>query len=159
MTTTPASSQAVTPARTVLHLSGLCGIRRILQSSGEPVVVLGNANTVHVLADGYALRICFPYDAGAIGLPFERMQSAFRTDEPRGAAFVEVALHRDPTASSKKRILKDRSGSWRCQDIKEARVKDLTRASGRSRPKEKRTAPFSRRSSLRLEPRESAAAG
>lgn len=42
---------------------------------------------------------------------------------------------------------------------KEARVKDLTRASGRSRPKEKRTAPFSRRSSLRLEPRESAAAG
>ena len=35
----------------------------------------------------------------------------------------------------------------------------MTRASGRSRPKEKRTAPFSRRSSLRLEPRESAAAG
>ena len=100
MTTTPASSQAVTPARTVLHLSGLCGIRRILQSSGEPVVVLGNANTVHVLADGYALRICFPYDAGAIGLPFERMQSASRTDEPRGAAFVEVALHRDPRSRS-----------------------------------------------------------
>jgi len=41
----------------------------------------------------------------------------------------------------------------------DTRVKDLTRASGRSRPKEKRTAPFSRRSSLRLEPRESAAAG
>ena len=37
---------------TILHLSGLCGIRRILQSSGEPVVALVNANTVHVLADG-----------------------------------------------------------------------------------------------------------
>ena len=71
MTTTPASSQAVTPARTVLHLSGLCGIRRILQSSGEPVVALVNANTVHSLADGYALLICFPDDAGAIGLPFD----------------------------------------------------------------------------------------
>ena len=65
---------------TVLHLSGPCGIRRILQSSGEPVVALVNANTVYVLADGYALLICFPDDAGAIGLPFDRMQSASRAD-------------------------------------------------------------------------------
>ena len=85
---------------TVLHFSGLCGIRRILQSPGEPVVALVNANTVHVLADGYALLICFPDDAGAIGLPFDRMQSASRTDEPRRAAVVEVAFHRDPRSRS-----------------------------------------------------------
>ena len=30
---------------TVLHFSGLCGIRLILQSPGEPVVALVNANT------------------------------------------------------------------------------------------------------------------
>ena len=75
-------------------------IRRILQSSGEPVVALVNANTVYVLADGYALLICFPDDAGAIGLPFDRMQSASRTDEPRRAAVVEVAFHRDPRSRS-----------------------------------------------------------
>ena len=85
---------------TILHLSGLFGIRRILQSPGEPVVALVNANTVHVLADGYALLICFPDDAGAIGLPFDRMQSASRTDEPRRAAVVEVAFHRDPRSRS-----------------------------------------------------------
>ena len=86
---------------TVLHFSGLCGIRLILQSPGEPVVALVNANTVHSLADGYALLICFPDDAGAIGLPFDRMQSASRADEPRRAAVVEVAFHRDPRSRSK----------------------------------------------------------
>lgn len=80
----------------ILHLAGLRGIRRILKSPGEPVVVLVDANAVRMAGKLEDRLFGFPDDSGFVGLAFNRMQTSLGADESRRAALVDVAFHRDP---------------------------------------------------------------
>ena len=82
--------------KTVLHFSGLCG----MQSSGQPVIVLVDAYAVGLATEDKALLLRLPHDSLSIRFPLKRMQASSRTDELWRAAFVEVALHRDPRSRS-----------------------------------------------------------
>ena len=80
----------------ILHLAGLRGIRRILKSPGEPVVVLVDADAVRMAGKLEDRLFGFPDDSGFVGLAFNRMQTSLGADESRRAALVDVAFHRDP---------------------------------------------------------------
>ena len=80
----------------ILHLAGLRGIRRILKSPGEPVVVLVDADAVRMAGKLEDRLFGFPDDSGFVGLAFNRMQTSLGADESWRAVLVDVAFHRDP---------------------------------------------------------------
>ena len=84
----------------ILHLVELRGIRRILQSPGEPVVVLVDAHTVRVAGKLEDRLFGLPNNVLRVRPAFNRMQASLGADEPRRAALVDVAFHRDPSSSS-----------------------------------------------------------